>query len=82
MINDKLDKIDSKVTDLKIDVASLPEKILEKVDIKINVSKLEAEKKFASKEGLKNVQKIVYSMAGAILLAVLYSILKSIGLNF
>jgi DNA-binding ferritin-like protein len=70
MINEKLDKIDEKVNALKVQVVQIPEKILEKTDLK-----------YVEKAEFKTVQKIVYTLVGVILLAVLYALLRNIGLT-
>lgn len=58
---DKLDNLGSKIENLSIDIAKMPEIILEKADAR-----------YASKTS----EKVVYGMVGAIVLGVLYAILE------
>lgn len=55
------------INDIKVDIAKLPEHLIEKLD-----------EKYVSKEAFKPVQKIVYGLVGAILLMVIGAILALI----
>ena len=51
IMNEKMDRLDDKIDDLKVDVAELPQKLIEKLD-----------GRYAS----KSLEKLIYSTAGAL----------------
>ena len=60
----KIDEIKKEVSEIKINLATLPEKLRETFD-----------EHYISKDSFKPIQKIVYGLVGAILLAVIVAIL-------
>jgi hypothetical protein len=60
-IMEKMDKFEEKMEDMRIKIAEIPEKLAEKFD-----------ERYAS----KNSERIIYGMAGAFLLGIVYAILK------
>lgn len=55
-INTKLEKVDDAVGDLKVEIASLPEKLFKEMD-----------KRYASKESFLTVRNMVYGAAGGLI---------------
>lgn len=60
-------KVDGELEDIKIKIAELPEKLIEKMD-----------KRYVSKETFEPIKKLVYGTVGAVLVAALTAILALI----